>query len=287
MDQPRKRMLATFDDCHMRFLTLCGVFVFPVIVFAQCGREYPSGFWHNDTVVTANGDTINLLDSAGYYHGMHVYSDDPDCRMLDTVAYTYGLFEHGRPVDDWVEHCPDGSYWMGPYTWGEQLIVHPDGRKEQKKQGIYCKVGEWRYYGVDGVLQRTLRYRQKQSKKDEACWERTTEVLDERGKWRTIHYKRNGPGVYNTPTHRSMEASWRDDGTPISIDRKHAHRYSDIDYHPNGRVKEKHRVGWSIWYFHHRSVTRTYNEAGELLNKKVTLRKSPPKPRLHDEDDVF
>ena len=102
-------------------------------------------------------------------------------------------------------------------------------------------------------------------------------------------YIRNGRGVYASPKHKRMERSWQDDGTPIEFSRKRKHRSSRVLFYISGRKKWKNRCGWSLLYFHHRCVTRTWTEDGRLIEKRVTVRPQPPIYAPHNEetDDVF
>ncbi len=274
----------------MRALLVPCLYLAMVTAQAQCGREYPSGFWHNTDVVLASGDTINRLDSTGLYHGWHVYSMDRDDRMHDTLSYLFGRFEHGRPVGTWADHCADGSWSEGSFSMGSgEVHVSPTGEKVHKDQGLYNKIGIWRYYDRDNALLRTVRYVHSTPTHDGTKWTHRIDVLDPKGHWHTTELIRNGPGPYAAPSHKRLERTWTEEGLPIAHDRKRPHGSLRKQYHSDGRLKRSTRCGWSIWHLHFRCVTRTYDGQGKLKEKHVTLRVEHPPKRSGkaDDRDVF
>ena len=121
--------------------------------YGQCGREYPSGFYHNSKFVNAQGDTLNKLDNSGLYEGLHLYTDNADNLYTDTNSFVIGNFHHGQPVGDWKDHCKDSSFSIGQFSCGGgESSSDGKGGWVTKHQGIYVKIGVWKYYDPYGKL---------------------------------------------------------------------------------------------------------------------------------------
>jgi hypothetical protein len=68
--------------------------------YGQCDQEYPSGFCHGPLFVNAQGDTLNKLDSLGFYEGLHLYTYNAYVISSDSNTYIIGKYHHGQPVGE-------------------------------------------------------------------------------------------------------------------------------------------------------------------------------------------
>src|SRR5262245_15133336 len=108
--------------------------------FGQCGEEHPNGLYHNSRFVSPMGDTLNRLDSSGFYEGLHVYTDNPGNNFRKSRSFIIGKFHHGIPVGEWKDYCADGTYSIGEFSCGGgESISDGNGGRVTKKQGIYVK----------------------------------------------------------------------------------------------------------------------------------------------------
>src|SRR5690606_10655352 len=97
----------------------------------------------------------------------------------DTISYTIGRFSNGLPVGDWTVHCQNGGTSTGQFeTGGAEVTSDGKGGWTEKKQGIYAKIGVWKYYDRNNSLIKTLKYERSFNNKG---WTNKTYILDKNG----------------------------------------------------------------------------------------------------------
>ena len=201
--------------------------------YGQCGREYPSGFYHNSKFVNSQGDTLNKLDSSGLYHGVHLYTDNPNNIYSDANSFLIGRFEHGLPVGEWKDHCKDGSFSVGHFSvGGGETSSDGEGGWITKKQGIYVKVGVQKYYDIDSNLIRTEKYDRQTFKNG---WVKETNRADSTGNF--ILTKHESKFRYQSIFKKEISREYSDSGVLISYDYENFWRDISIEYYENGKIK--------------------------------------------------
>ena len=123
--------------------------------YSQCGGEFDSPIYHRTKFISTDGDTLNQLDSAGLYEGLHVYTDNAKNLFGEKNHFLIGHYHHGLPIGDWKEHCIDGSFYTGHYNCGVEASSDRNGKWIEKKQGIYKKIGVWKYFDNEGNFIKT------------------------------------------------------------------------------------------------------------------------------------
>ncbi|MGZ4056608.1 MAG: hypothetical protein ACXVPU_10425 [Bacteroidia bacterium] len=233
-------------------------------VNAQCGREYPSGFYHNSKFITSKGDTLNNRDSSGFYEGMHLYTDNPDNLFGDTNSYVIGKFQNGLPVGDWKDHCKDGTYSVGQYETGAgESSEDGKGGWIIKYQGIYDKIGVWKFYDKNNNLFRTERYDRLTLKKG---WINKTYVSDRSGHFVLI--KLESKSRYQSVFRKEITKVYSDSGILISKDYESHWRDISIQYYDNGKMKEKNKCRKIFGIDINRAISKSFSEDGKLKEKQ-------------------
>lgn len=214
--------------------------------FGQCG----SGFYHNSKFVAPNGDTLNNLDSSGFYEGLHLYTDNQYNLFNESRTYTMGQFHHGLPIGNWINHCNDGSFSIGQYVAGWESSSDVKGGYTSKKQGIYAKVGVWKYFDKDSNLIKTMRY-DRYRKRNE------TYLQNISGTFILIKYEFNG-----------VTKEFTDDGKILSVDIENFWKDISIKYYTNGQIKEKYKCRKFIGIKINCSIKKSYSQDGKKTKRE-------------------
>jgi hypothetical protein len=239
--------------------------------YGQCGREYPSGFYHNSKILNAQGDTLNRLDNSGLYHGLHLYTDNSENIYSDTNSFIIGMFEHGLPVGEWKDHCKDGSFSRGQFSCGGgESSSDGKGGWVTKHQGIYVKIGIWKYFDKDSQIIKTERYDRSIYKNG---WADKTFIADSNGNFILVKFE----SKYNYSTKRKRETTkiYTDKGVPVSADYESFWKDISYEYDQNGQVskiiKRKKFFGKTL----KTTIEKEYNSKGQLKCKTKTKCKHP------------
>lgn len=228
----------------------------------QCGREYPSGFYHNSKFVTPKGDTLNNLDSSGLYEGLHLYADNANNSFDKTDQYLLGHFHQGLPIGDWTDHCNDGSFSVGQFNCGSEVTSSVGkGGWISKKQGIYDKIGVWKYFDKDSNLIKTMRY-DRYRKSDE------TYLQNISGNFILIKYEFNDMHNLSSPFKKQVTKEFTDDRKIVSLDFENFWKDISIEYYANGQVKEKFKCRKFIGIKINRSINKSYSQDGKEIKKE-------------------
>lgn len=232
--------------------------------FGQCGREYPSGFYHNSKFVNSQGDTLNKLDSSGFYHGLHLYADNPGNSYSDTNSFIFGEFEHGLPVGEWKDHCKDGSFSVGHFdVGGGESSSDGKGGWITKKQGIYVKVGVWKYYDIYGNLLKVERYDIQTYKNG---WIHKTYRADNTGNFNLTMYE--SAFRYQSAFRKEILREYSDSGVLFSSHYKNFWRDVSMNFYNNGQIKEKWKCRKILGIKINRLISKSYTADGKLLEKR-------------------
>lgn len=241
--------------------------------YGQCGREYPSGFYHNSEFVNPQGDTLNRLDNSGLYDGLHLYTRAEHNLYNDTISYLIGKYNHGQPIGDWTDHCNDGSYSVGQFQMGSgETSSDGKGGWIEKKQGLYSKVGVWRYYDNKSVLQKTIRYDRDFNRKG---WTDQTFEMDSTGKFILTVYKFNSNHTLDSRFKKQVNRIYSKNGIPISADNDGFWKDISYEYNEKGQLSKttKHKK----FFGKARKVTivKEYNSKGQIKCKTKIKCKHP------------
>ncbi len=246
----------------MRIQLIIILTILTIKSYGQCGREYPSGFYHNSEFVNPNGDTLNKLDNSGLYHGLHLYTRAENNLYNDTISYLIGKFNHGQPFGDWIDHCNDGSYSVGHFQMGSgETSSDGKGGWIEKKQGLYAKVGVWKYYDNKGNLQRTMRYDRDFNRKG---WTDQTFEMDSAGKFILTVYKFNSNHTLDSWFKKLENRLYSKSGVPISADSEGF--WKDISYEYNEKGQLSKTTKQKKFFGKERKVTivKEYNSKGQI-----------------------
>lgn len=254
----------------MKQLLIFILTLFTFISHAQCGREYPSGFYHNSKFVNAQGDTLNKLDSSGLYEGLHLYTDNKNNLYDDTISYTIGQFHHGLPIGNWKDHCKDGTYSVGQYSCGGELSPDGNGGWITKQEGIYAKVGVWKYFDQEGHLLKTERYDRYSYKNG---WEDKTFIEDSNGTF--ILVKLESRYNYSTKHRRETTEIFSDKGVAVSADYENFRKNISYEYNKNGQVIKMTKRKKFLGKNRNTTVEKEYNSKGQLTRKTKTKCRHP------------
>lgn len=231
--------------------------------YAQhCSQKHPSGFCHNPQFVNPQGDTLNKLDSLEYYEGLHVYTDNATNIYSDSNTFIIGHFHHGKPIGEWKEHCKDGSYAVGQYKSGVQTTPDGKGGWTEKKQGIYEKIGVWKYYDAQGKLISTERYDQFNYKHG---WAEETYIADSNGTFVLVRYE--SASRYSSVFRTKRTKVYTNTGVPVSADYRNFWKNISYEYYENGQVQEKIKWKQFLGKQLNTSITKEYTNRGELTCK--------------------
>lgn len=251
----------------MRLILPILLTLFATPLLAQCGREYPSGFYHISAFVNAHGDTLNQLDANGLYHGLHLMSIPKSTEALDSITYLQGVFEHGVPQGDWIDHCKDGSYSTGPFNRSSEVSSDGKGGWITKKHGIYDKIGVWKYYSASKVLQKTMRYDRTTSRKG---WLDQTFEMDSSRTFVCTEYRFNSKHNRDARLKKQIRKSFTPKGIPISADYDCFWHTKSYEYDESGQLrhwsKQKKRLGKPGRIV----LEKQYNAQGQLELKTRT-----------------
>ena len=227
--------------------------------FGQCTAMY-----HFKNVVTEKGDTVNREDSLGYYQGLHIYADNEEYKLNNTTTYTMGYYENGKPIGLWTNHCKDGTYSIGQYEAGIQVTSDGQGGWTEKNQGIYQKVGEWKYYTEDSSLIKIETYDRFHNRKG---WTNKTYLTLENGIKALIEYDFNSRHNLESPFKKQVNKLYRKDGTIIKKSFENFFVDISIEYHPNGQAKRIFKCRKFLGIKINKSITKTFSEDGKLIDK--------------------
>ena len=221
----------------MKYQLLILCILLTVKSYGQCGQGYPSGFYHNTPIVNPQGDTLNKLDSLGYYEGLHVYTDNAQNIYTDSTTYVLGYYQHGQAVGEWTYHCKDGSHSVGQF----QCVVEcsSDGKEGwiEKKQGIYKQKGVWNYFDTEQHLILTERYDHFYYKNK---WVDKRYSADSNGTFILVRYE--SAYRYSTILRKQVTKTYTNAGVLVSADHRNFWKDISYEYFENGNVREK-----TIW----------------------------------------
>jgi hypothetical protein len=241
--------------------------------------EWAAGFQHSAAFLSPAGDSMNQINAQGWYHGPHVYTRYATPRFSDTTDYILGRFDNGQPVGDWTLHYRDGRYATGPYN------ARPEGKA---KQGIFNKIGLWRFYDASGRLLKTLRYHRVPGRL-------STYLLSERGMFVLVwNYHGTKEKIYFNGGSRQMikRDSWRGyrcrewypNGQLRSVVRyRGLERYINCriekrrDYYADGQIQRRFRGLGMFRYWINTSTNIEYTPTGEISR----VRKRPLVDQTH------
>lgn len=233
--------------------------------YGQCGREYPSGFYHNSDFVSPQGDTLNKLDNSGLYHGLHLYTRAEKNLYNDTISYLLGKYNHGQPIGDWKDHCNDGSFSMGQFEMGGgESSSDGKGGWVTKKQGLYSKVGVWKYYDKKGSLQKTIRYDREFNNKG---WTDQIFEKDSTGKFILTLYKFNSNNTLDSRFKKQVTKIYSKYGVPVSADYSGFWKNISYEYNEKGRLIKSTKQKKFFGKTRKLAITKLYNDKGQLKCK--------------------
>jgi hypothetical protein len=233
--------------------------------YGQCEREYPSGFYHYTGFILPTGDTICNLDPSGLYHGLHIYSDNEKYLINNTTSYLQGYFQHGLPVREWIDHCKDGTFSVGQFNpGGGEVSSDEKGGWIEKKQGIYNKIGVWRFYSKDSQLQKTIRFDRTLQHRG---WTDKIYFKDSSGDFVLTKYFFNSRHSLKSPFKKRVTKEFINNGTLTSMDFESFWKDISILYYENGQIKEREKCRKFLGIKINRSIAKTYSEDGKLINK--------------------
>ncbi len=227
--------------------------------FGQCNAKY-----HFKNVVTEKWDTVNQEDSSGYYQGLHIYSDNERYTLTDTTAYTMGYYENGKPVGLWTNHCKNGTYSIGQYESGIQVTSDGNGGWTEKRQGIYLRVGEWKYYSADSSINKIETYDRSHNRKG---WTNITYLTLENGNKVLIEYDFNSRHNLKSPFKKQVNKKYRKDGTLMEKSIENFFKDISVEYYPNGQVKRIFKCRKILGIEINKSITKLFSEDGKLVEK--------------------
>jgi hypothetical protein len=247
------------------------IFTFLTInVFSQCGREYPSGFYHNSKFINSYGDTLNKSDSLGFYMGLHLYSDNPNNIYNDTITYLLGHFKVGVPIGEWLDHCNDGSFSIGNFRGDGENVLNGKGVLIKKNRGVYVKEGIWKYFNKDSTLIKKVKYERRILKKG---WINNTYIADSLDNFILI----NSESKFNYSNIKRNEKTllYTSKGVPISYEINNFWRCIFYEFNSNGTVKMVTKQSKIFGKSRNRKIVKKYNYNGKLQFKNIIKYKKP------------
>lgn len=228
-----------------------------LVLTSAYGQNYWFGF------VTSDGDTLNKKDSLGYWQGLHVQMWPWECNKLrDTCSYIIGVYENGQPVGNWMDYKKDGTFSIGHYNTG--IEVSPDGRVgyTEKRQGIYTKIGVWRFFDKDSNLLKTERYDRSHNRKG---WTNITYFKDSAGNFILREYEFMNKKDLNSPFKVIIHNYYFSNGMPSALNKVGFWRTGYTTFYPSGDVVQKHKCVKILGFNTNKSVTKTYDKDGKTL----------------------
>jgi len=194
-------------------------------VTSLIGQNYWFGF------ITSTGDTINKKDSLGYWQGIHVQMNTWGCNKLnDTCEYQIGYYEDGQPIGEWTDYKKDGTFSIGSYKSGIEVITNSSGEMESRNQGIYEKMGIWSYYLADSTLIKVEKYEPYYNSKG---WFKNTYLLVD-DKMVLKKHDFNSNHLMSSRFKKTIKKTFRDAGSLDSYNIKSFWREISIGYYSNG-----------------------------------------------------
>lgn len=246
--------------------------------YGQCGREYPSGFYHNSEFINPQGDTLNRLDLSGLYNGLHLYTRAENNLYNDTISYLIGKYNHGQPVGDWKDHCNDGSFSIGQFEMGGgESSSDSKGGWVTKKQGLYSKVGVWKYYNNKGSLQKTMCYDRAFNNKG---WTDQTFEMDSMGKFILTLYKFNSNHTFDSRFKKQVNKVYSKNGIPISANNDGFWKNISYEYNEKGQLSKTTKQKKFFGKARKVTITKEYNDKGQLKYKTKTKCKHGDSPEI-------
>lgn len=241
--------------------------------YGQCGREYPSGFYHNSEFVNSKGDTLNKLDNSGLYNGFHLYTRAENNLYNDTISYLIGKFDHGQPIGDWIDHCNDGSYSVGQFQMGSgETSSDGKGGWIEKKQGLYSKVGVWKYYDNKGILQKTIRYDRNFNRRG---WTDETLEMNSTGSFILTEYKFSSNHTLDSRLKKQVSKVYSKNGIPIAADNDGFWKDITYEYDEKGQLSKMTKQKKFFGRARKVTICKEYNSKGQLKCKTKTKCKHP------------
>jgi hypothetical protein len=203
------------------------------------------------------------LDDKGLYHGLHLYTDNPGNIYTDTNSFLIGYFQHGLPTGEWKDYCKDGSFSIGAFSVGGG-ITSSDGQGGwvTTKQGIYVKIGLWKYFMSDSSLYKTEYYDRQQYKNG---WANTTYLIDTAGN--RIMTKYESKFRYQSILKREITREYTDSGILSSSHHENFWRNVSTEHYENGRVKEKLKCRKILGVKTNRLIYKLYSIDGKLVKR--------------------
>lgn len=241
-------------------ITLIILFSIHIIGFSQCTTLYGYRPFED-----SNGVKLNQVDSNGYYTGRHYYGDNELKIFNDTTAYKTGFYKEGIPVGNWIEHCDDGTFSIGPYNLGIQVSKDSTGEIVRRNQGIYKKVGTWTYYSSDSSIVKVEKYESFHNSKG---WTTNTYLLVNEHMI-LKEYKFNSKHLMNSRLKKTIEKTFRDDGSLHVYNVESFWREISIAYDPNGNRIGFYKTKILFGKRTGKTVLKTFNEKRKITKKVV------------------
>lgn len=252
----------------MRLQNIIILLLFTEKLFGQhggCGDEYPNGFYHNSQFITAQGDTLNKLNSSKLYEGLHLYTDNSYNLFRDTNSFIIGYFQNGLPIGEWKDHCKDGTYSIGQFRNSTENTTDEKGNWIKKQQGIYVKIGVWKYFDKNGNLLLTKNYDRKVFKNG---WADQTLKADSLGNFILIKFE--SKFNYSNWKRKIITKLYTDTGEPLTAEYKSFWKNVSYEYYPNGKVKKETRGKKFLGIYLKTTIEKEYNSKGQVKCKTRT-----------------
>ena len=240
---------------------------------AQCGEEYPNAMYHNTLLVTMKGDTVNNLDKSGYYEGLHYYTDNEESNFSDSTYFVSGQYHHGIPIGNWVDHCKDSSYSIGEFSCSEEVTTDKNGHFVEKKEGIYNKIGVWKYYSKTGRLLKTERYDRQTYK---TGWEDKKYLADSSGRFVLVSQK--SAYRYSTIFRSETTKTYSPTGIPISVKYNNFWHSKSLQYYAIGQIRTVTFQNKFLGRHLNITIEKEYNDKDQLKCKTITCCPHPGSP---------
>jgi hypothetical protein len=257
------------SNSMIKYITSIILILFCLNTFSQpCGGKFSSGFYHIGEFVNESGDTLNKLNKNGLYQGLHLYTDNENNLYNDLTDYTLGYYDNGVPIGEWKEHCESGIYSVGMYSiGGAEVTSDGNGGWIEKKQGIYAKIGEWKYYNSNDSLIKTEIYERLYNRKG---WTEKN-YLKVNGENVLIEFdfnsKHNSKSKYKAQTN----IIYRTDKSIKTKSQSNFFKNVTISYYSNGQIKSFFKCKKFLGKKLNKSVSKKFNEDGQLLKKEKDI----------------
>ena len=228
----------------------------------SCGGQLSSGLYHNPEFINESGDTLNKLNKNGLYQGLHVYSDDKYNVYNDSIDHTIGNYNNGVPVGLWKEQCETGFYSIGMYSiGGGELSTNENGDWIEKKQGIYNKTGEWKYFNPQDSLLKIEKYKRSYSLRG---WTTKT-YLKVNGENVLVEFTFNSRNDLKSRFKSQTHITYRTDKSILKKLKSDFFKEVEVSYYPNGQIRYFIKCKKFLGRKRSKSIYKKYNEEGQLL----------------------